>query len=210
MKKSKYFLLAISLLTSGYAFAQISSYPIRTDYIGAESLNEINNKVLKNCAYILDVVVIDDKLQSTQKKGQVDVVVKAKVRHILRGRQIKKGDTIIVVMPDVANGTDSMYMPHSYNGYPDIMFKINNELFGELLLQLPSNDFKKDLPEWNGKMVFELYRSNKGFCSIVFQDGSITDKNYEVWALFGLKFKTRQEWYNYLKQYPDIEVPEGY
>ena len=48
------------------------------------------------------------------------------------------------------------------------------------------------------------------FCRTELEDGSITDKNYEVWALFGLKFKTWQEWYNYLKQYPDIKVPEGY
>ena len=63
---------------------------------------------------------------------------------------------------------------------------------------------------WPNKKVYEYYKSKYGFTTVYFKDYAVRDTQFDVFALFNLKFKTRQEWYNYLKKQDNIKVPEGY
>ena len=206
----KYILLSLNILImSLLANAQMS---YRAAYnTTVEQFAEGNKDYISNATTIIDGIRLGCKLKSLVKDRELDGVYLIKLTHVLRSSELKNGDTIIVIFRNTASGTESMH-ESNYHGYPG-GFSVNpkdQSLYCEWFLKEYSDtiDLKK-LP-WPNKKIYEFYKSKYGFATVYFKDQASTEAPYDVYALFNLKFKTRQEWYNYLKQYDNIKVPEGY
>ena len=172
---------------------------------------EGNKDIITNASTIIDGIQIDAKMKSLVKEGELDGAHLIKLTHVLRSNDLKTGDTIIVIFRNVASGKESMYNSNT-TGLPQIFFDVNHDfsLNCEWFLKEYSDtiDLKK-LP-WPNKKIYEFYKSKYGFTTVYFKDQAATEAPFDVYALFNLEFKTRQEWYNYLKKYDNIKVPEGY
>ena len=206
----KYIQILIILLLLGYIVQAQVSY--NANNLTEEQLTEGNQEIITKASTIVDGIRISAKTKSLIKKGEVDRVFLIKLTHIFRSDEIRQRDTIIVILRNIGHGTDSSYEQYIHGGYPSIFSQspkdgsINCELF------LTKNEDKIIFSDhnWQNKKVYELYLTKNGYASVYLNDDAIADKEYLVYALFNLKFKTRQEWYNYLKKYDNIKVPEGY
>ena len=207
----KYILLSLNILImSLLANAQMS---YRAAYhTTVDQFAEGNKDIITNASTIIDGIQIDAKMKSLVKEGELDGAHLIKLTHVLRSNDLKTGDTIILIFRNVASGTESRYNVNVSSGLPHI-FSINpkdQSIYGEWFLKEYSDtiDLKK-LP-WPNKKIYEFYISKYGFTTVYFKDQAAAEAPFDVYALFNLEFKTRQEWYNYLKKYDNIKVPEGY
>ena len=209
-KMKKNIQILIILIILGHNVEAQVSY--KDNNLTDEQLNEGNTEIINKASTIIDARRLDYKIKSLVKKGEIDKAVLLKITNVLRSNELKQGDTIIVIFRNVGYGTDSFYEQYTHGGYPSIFSQnpqdhsINCELF--LIKNLDKiiiND-----RNWQNKIVYELYLTKNGYASVYINDDAIADKEYDVYALFNLKFKTMQEWYNYLKKYDNIKVPEGY
>ena len=206
----KYILLSLNiLLMSLIANAQYSTV-VRG--LTNEEQFEANKEIITNAPIIIDGRKLDCITKSLVKKGEIDRAFLIKLTHVLRSDDLKAEDTIIVVIRNIAYGTDTMYEPYLPNGYPTLFSQnlTDRSINCELFLNKNGNEIIMNDNFWQNKMVYELYKTKNGYASVYLNDDAILDTKYVVYALFNLKFKTRQEWYNYLKQYDNIKVPEGY
>ena len=176
-------------------------------------LAEGNQEIITNASTIIDGIMLESQLKSLVKEKELDGVDLIKLTHVLRSGELKTGDTIIVIFRNIAYGTESMYEPNP-NGYPSAGFSLNpndhRSLNCEWFLKEYTGEINLKALNWQNNKVYEFYLTKFGCAIVYFKDYSIKNPEYDVYALFNLKFKTRQEWYNYLKTYDNIKVPEGY
>ena len=109
---------------------------------------------------------------------------------------MKIGDTINVMIPKVGYGIKGHLIDPPKGDASRFSYSDGGGLF---------------LTKYNSTLkvkeeFFVLYPSQSCSCYLTsYIKNEIRD--YDVVALNGLKFKTKQDWYNYLKQFPDIKIP---
>ena len=174
--------------------------------------NEGNNDIITNSPTIIHGNMIDSKMKSLIKKGEVDCVYLIQITHIFRSSVLKVGDSIIVLFRNGAEGSDSVFEPRLHSFYPEMFSEPfpDRKIHCEIFLTEYLNDINFEKLGWGHKKVYELFPSKYGYATVYFKDRANPELDYDVYALFNLKFKTRQDWYNYLKKYDNIKVPEGY
>ena len=176
-----------------------------------EQFAEGNKDYITNATTIIDGIRLEYKMRSLINVGEIDRIDLIKLTHVLRSDFLKTGDTIVVLFGNVGYGNDSMYQSYGQS-YPSIYSEnlVDRSAYCEWFLKEFDGKIDLNRLNWGNKKVYEFYKSKYGFATVYFKDKGFTEAPYDVYALFNLKFKTRQEWYNYLKKQDNIKVPEGY
>jgi hypothetical protein len=163
--------------------------------------------VIRNSQFIIEGYSKDVSYCNCYSDDFYDEIIKIKLSSVLRGTNLFIGDTIMLLIPKIGNGKKdfgSMIIPFDNDRVRLRLANIKGEGFGGLFLNL--NKALIIDKEWANKKLFVLYPS-KTFSSYWPNDFYVENPEFEITALNWLKFKTKQDWYNYLKQFPDIKIP---
>ena len=180
----KKFIIIITLL---FSFSSIKAQVIH------DSLSE---DVIKNAPYILEGKTIKSYVCNCISNEYYDLVFKLELSVVLKGKDIQIGDTINVLIPRVGYGIKGHLIDPPKGDASRFSYSDGGGLF---------------LTKYNSTLkvkeeFFVLYPSQSCSCYLTsYIKNEIRD--YDVVALNGLKFKTKQDWYIYLKQFPDIKIP---
>ena len=189
----KKFIIIIALL---FNFSSIKAQEIH------DSLSE---EVIKNAPYIIEVLKIGGTICNCFTEEYIDEVLKLKITTIIRGPDLEIGDTINLLIPRIGYGRDGRLFDPATGDDARIKFA-NCKGVGCGGQFLTLNNAPIIDKEWANKKLFVLYPS-KTFSSYWPSDFYVENPEFEITALNWLKFKTKQDWYNYLKQFPDIKIP---
>jgi hypothetical protein len=202
----KYISLIFLTFSSCISNAQVGN---RQSTFSNTQREEGNKEILATSTTIIDGVKIDQIKKSFFELGKLDLAFLVKVNFSFRG-ETKAGDSIIVILKHVANGNDSVYDVPPHQQYPAIFYSCGPNLACCQLFLQESNEvliFSRN--EWNGRKVFELCRSRFGYAATSYFVKDYNEISYAVNGLF-LKFITLNDWYNYLKQFPNVNIPDGF
>ena len=192
--------LLIAVFVSNITLAQV---------ISNEEKDAAIKKIIYNSSDILSLERIQQVEKSVIASNQLDVLFLAKVTFVFKGKNINLGDTIIILLPNVGSVYDSMKEYPAHSRYPGLWSECNgNKICCQLFLVKSERNLENLDGQWKGRNVFELTPSQIGFASVRFRDATFGDKTYEVIALFDQQFKTINDWYNYLRQFGGLNVPE--
>jgi len=191
----KKFIIIIALL---FNFSSIKAQEIH------DSLSE---EVIKNAPYIIEGKHVGTSYCNCVSKEFYDFIFRIEVTSYLRGSDIQIGDTIDLLIPRIGYGNkDQGSIIDPPTGDMSRMRWGRCEKCGCAGQFLTLNKAPIIDKEWANKKLFVLYPS-KTFSSYWPNDFYVENPEFEITALNWLKFKTKQDWYNYLKQFPDIKIP---
>jgi hypothetical protein len=170
-----------------------------------DSTSEI---VIRNSSYIVEGVNIGGLYCNCTSDEYYDQIIYFKLNEVLRGYNLNVGDTIKILIPQVGNGNKEVGSIISPRTGDALRFNLSHCKGGEgcggqfLIL----NDKPIKVKDLQGIKLFVLYPSTTCSCYLP-KDIINENQEFEITALNWLKFKTKQDWYNYLKQFPDIKIP---
>jgi hypothetical protein len=170
--------------------------------------DSLSEEVIKNAPYIIEGLNLSTFYCNCLSKEYYDRIIRIKLTDVIRGGgSLRTGDSIFLLIPRVGykeKFKGSIIDPEEGDA-ARIRFA---DCFGSgcggqflVLNKIPIID-----KEWVDKKLFVLYPS-KTFSSYWPSDFYVENPEFEITALNWLKFKTKQDWYNYLKQFPDIKIP---
>lgn len=127
------------------------------------------------------------------------------IHNVLRGENSNINDTVAIIIKQKQPGNGPPLVESAHSNYP--LLWIANEVS---CLFLTDNIYpeEKEADQWSHFKKFNVIRNNN-FSGVA----SIYDANTIAGKLIiagGVVFKKKTDWYNYLRQYPDIKIPEGY
>ena len=198
----KYLAIFIFFLISSCSLnAQIMFEP--TGEFGKETvLNNVANSVNKSDC-IVEGSYISKSTYFIEKENQSYVLYLVCVKESLKGLGVHANDTIGIVWKKEFKGLDDDDLI-SHSRMPKIWGGSN--FIACLFLQHSDYPQSKDTPAIAKYVKFKLVKTDIGYLCARYIDIHFSSSTEAVY-LNGLSFKTIQDWYDYLKQFPNIKVP---
>lgn len=202
MKKTILYLFYLTLILSG----------CRAQYKG----DAVSDEILKNAPIIINGYIIETLYCNCFSNEFYDMVIRYKLTEVYRGKNLNVGDTILLLDPQVGNGnkeTGSLIYISGVQTFKINFSAINGHTLGLKNIVGGGGQFltlnKKIIIDSNFKNtpLYVLYPSNTCSCFLPKSIQNFSDEKYAYKGLNGLTFKTKQDWYDYLKQFPDIKIP---
>ncbi len=200
----KYIFSLLLIIGTCQAFAQPRFYT-DDEILFNKTLNVLKD-VINKSQYIVEGISIGGDYYYIPEEDQTYFRTFIKVNKVLRGISISQGDTIVGVFPQYAKGQGIQLLPSHSEG-PRLWYRYG---YSESCLFFTDNKFTCEprADEWSHFKKITYIDSELGYLG-AFYDGTVKGKSIAV-SVEGILFNNKKDWYNYLKQYPDIKVPEGY
>ena len=205
MKKYIYILIIFTLVSST-AFSQII-FPENRNFTAVQSKKSLDF-LIKKAHYIFDASPISvSENYYVKEENQIYFRWLVKVNFVYKGKDIHVGDTIINIFKQGGKGDKARII--SGNSYLPLIFPLtaNNATKESCLLLTESVYPKKINDEWDGIKQMAFINTDLGY----FAGNYDMEFNTTIAVSFpGMSFLKRSDWYDYLKKFPGIKVPEGY
>jgi hypothetical protein len=202
MKKAILYLSCLTLILAG----------CRAQFKG----DAVSDEIVKNAPFIINGYFIEKIYCNCLSTEFYDLIIKYKLTEVYRGKNLHVGDTILLFNPQVGDGNKETGSLIDISGVQTVKFicpEINGFTLGLKVNTWGGGQFltlNKDLiidSKFKNTPLYILYPSNTCSCFAPKSFSNFSDEKYAYKGLNGLTFKTKQDWYNYLKQFPDIKIP---
>jgi hypothetical protein len=176
----------------------------------------VSDEIVKNAPIIINGYIIEKIYCNCLSTEFYDLIIKYKLTEVYRGKNLHEGDTILLFNPQVGNGNKETGSLIDISGVQTVKFNfsaINGQTLGLKNNVGGGGQFltlnKEIIVDSNFKNtpLYILFPSNTCCCFLPKSIQNFSDEKYAYKGLNGLTFKTKQDWYNYLKQFPDIKIP---
>ena len=207
MKKYIYILIIFTLVSST-AFSQIIF--TENKHYTDEQLKKSLDSLIKKAHYIFDasLVILNGNLGDSyyvKEENQIYFRWLVKVNFVYKGKDIHVGDTIINIFKQGGKGDKARII--NGNSYLPLIFPLtaNNATKESCLLLTESAYPKKINDELAGKKQMEFIKTDLGY----FAGNYDMEYNPPIAVSFPIAYcLKRSDWYDYLKKFPGIKVPE--
>ena len=203
------FLSVISVLNS---FAQ-PTFISKDDSLFKKTLRAIDN-VIKESKYIIEGTPADIEFYPIAsdfyyigEENQSYFETPIRVTKILKGKGISVGDTIIGIYKQYTPGYGRQDPPSG-----SIVFRLWYHELSTSCFFLVDNHFPKEPKpnRWSKFKKVTYINSEIGYFEALYNLYYATLRHQIPVSVEGVLFNSQSDWYNYLKQYPDIKVPEKF
>ena len=171
--------------------------------------DSLTENIIKNSQYIIEGEKINSQYCNCLSNEYYDQLISIRLTTVLRGDNIKTGDTILILNPKIGYGNkDSGALIDQSESANLSLFRLAHckggvGCGGQFLSLNKSPIISDDL---KNKKMFILYPSETCSCYLP-KDTFADDNSYEIIAFDKMKFQTKKGWYDYLKQFSNINVP---
>ena len=206
-------ILAIILFSTFALKAQITFFPYNVGQILVSkegSLFCLDYTIKKSTCIVEGSIISNEGWYYVKEENQRYTTKLYKVRHPLLGVDISEGDTILIVLKTDFKG-DVETISSRFSKLPNLYGDLRNNF--QCLFFMDSDYPITSMPDSlkNYKRVTWITTGIGYFgASYVYNNPIFNGEYAHAVNINGLRFKTFKEWYDYLKKYPGVKVPEGY
>lgn len=169
---------------------------------------------IENSKYIIEAAPLGCDVYYVAGEDQSYKRMFIKVIKVLRGNDLMDGDTLVGIWKLESKG--KLDLTFRIDDIPQARLWFDDyQSMSCLFLRDSPYPVEREQDIWSSKKKVTYILSDMGGGYGQYMEGLYTDlEGYKDMAVSffvaNLFYKTRADWYNYLKQYPDIKVPEGY
>ena len=208
----KKYILAIILFSTFALKAQITFFPYNVGQILVSkegSLFCLDYTIKKSTCIVEGSIISNEGWYYVKEENQRYTTKLYKVRHPLLGVDISEGDTILIVLKTDYKG-DVETISSGFSKLPNLYGDLRNNF--QCLFFMDSDYPITSMPDSlkKYKKVTWIVTGIGSFGASYNIKGSIRGDDPNAVFINGLRFDSFKTWYDYLKKYPGVKVPEGY
>ena len=206
----KKYILAIILFSTFALKAQITFFPYNVGQILVSKEGSLFclDYTIKKATCIVEGRGISNGRYYIKEENQRYTTTLYKVRHPLLGVDISEGDTILIVLKTDYKG-DVETISSRFSKLPTLYGGSDNT---KCLFFMDSDYPITSMPDSLKKYKRVTWiTTGIGYFGASYNiKGSIRGDDLNAVFINGLRFDSFKTWYDYLKKYPGVKVPEGY
>ncbi len=200
----KYIIILLCFVSTANTYGQ-ARFVVVNDSLLKKTLAVLETVINKSQYIIESNFAIGSDYYYIVEDNQLYFRTFIKVKNVLRGTDISEGDTIVAIWKQYGKGNRPTELPAEDIALPAPWSQQKTESCLFLIENTFPNESNPD--KWSNFKKVNFLHCESGYPSAHY-DTFLAEK-IPV-QIMGVIFNKRSEWYNYLKQYPDIKVPEGY